>query len=121
MEIVGAHHVAIGVPDLEQALAFYTGPLGFRVLDSRPDFAGIVGAWLQVGTQQLHLVVDPADTPGSSHHFAMLVDDVEAWAVRLEQHGASPRRLPYTPGAGRQLFVKDPGGNVIELNQPDRP
>jgi len=119
MEIVGSHHVAVGVKDLAGCTAFYTEVLGFRVLDTRPDF-GIAGVWLQAGTQQLHLVEDVGDAPGSNHHFAMHVDDVEAFAVRLEQHGAHPRRLPYFVGAGRQVFVRDPSGNVIELNQPDR-
>jgi predicted enzyme related to lactoylglutathione lyase len=27
--------------------------------------------------------------------------------------------IPHTPGAGRQAFLSDPAGNVIELNQPD--
>ena len=43
------------VDDLDAALGFYCDTLGFSVLP-RPDFGpGTEGAWLQLGTAQVHL------------------------------------------------------------------
>jgi glyoxylase I family protein len=117
MDVVGLHHVALNVDDLDASLAFYVDVFGFTVLD-RPDF-GIPGAWLQAGTHQVHLVVEPAAQHDPRQHFALQVRDVEAVAADLEAAGLTVRRAPYVPGAGRQLFLRDPSGNRIELNQPD--
>jgi glyoxylase I family protein len=117
MDVVGLHHVALNVDDLDEALAFYVGALGFTVLD-RPDF-GFPGAWLRAGGHQVHLVVAPKAQHDPRQHFALLVNDAEAVAAGLEAAGLIVRRAPYVPGAGRQVFLRDPSGNRIELNQPD--
>ena len=53
--VAGYSHVAIMVDDLDAALAFYCDTLGFSALP-RPDFGpGTEGAWLQLGTAQVHL------------------------------------------------------------------
>ena len=39
--ILGVHHAALAVPDLEAALAFYCGPLGFEVVMEAEILSGI--------------------------------------------------------------------------------
>lgn len=117
MRPVGVHHVSIMVPDVAAALAFYTDVLGLTPRTDRPDF-GIGGAWLDAGGQQVHLVEGPA-APFVGQHFALQVDDLEAVVAELRGHGLEVAD-PAVTGVGRQTVVRDPAGNVVELNQPDR-
>jgi glyoxylase I family protein len=55
MTALGVHHVSLNVSDLAAALDFYVGRLGMVQRTDRPDF-GIGGAWLDVGSQQVHLI-----------------------------------------------------------------
>jgi catechol 2,3-dioxygenase-like lactoylglutathione lyase family enzyme len=120
VQISGLHHVALNVLDVDAAVRFYTDVLGFELLDTRPDF-GFDGAWLQAGANQVHLLGAPDAMIDIRQHYALKVDDAEAWALHIESKGLKCRRSMYVPGAGRQVFVKDPSGNSIELNQPDHP
>jgi catechol 2,3-dioxygenase-like lactoylglutathione lyase family enzyme len=114
MEPLGVHHVSINVEDVATAVAFYTDALGFTVRDDRPDF-GFDGAWLNAGTQQLHLIA--GNVPSSNgQHFAVRVADLDATIAELRANGvaisdASP------VGTGRQAFLSDPSGNLVELHQ----
>lgn len=119
MEIGRVQHVGICVKDLAQAMDFYCRVMGFTVDESRPDF-GIAGCWLNAGGNQVHLIELDDETPSGARHFALEVDDIDAWTAHLAQHGVEARPLKYFPGAGRQVFVNDPSGNAFELNQPDR-
>jgi glyoxylase I family protein len=119
MKVERIQHVGICVPNLDEALAFYCGIMGFTLDESRPDF-GIGGCWLNTGTNQLHLLELADETPGTARHLAFQIDDLDAWTAHLTSHGVAVQPLKYFPGAGRQVFLKDPSGNSIELNQPDR-
>jgi len=119
IDTTGIQHVTLPVRDLQEAVAFYTAVMGLSVVE-RPDFE-FPGAWLQAGASQVHLTpARDGDQPNRRQHFALEVRDVEACAVALEADGVEVQRLPHVPGAGRQVFLRDPTGNVIELNQPDR-
>lgn len=118
MELLGVHHVAICVADVDAALAFYVDGLGCSVRGDRPDF-GFPGAWLDAGTQQIHLMQFAGREPAPLQHFALQVADLDAALAELEAKGVEVRRAPHTQGAGHQAFLKDPAGNEIELNQPD--
>jgi catechol 2,3-dioxygenase-like lactoylglutathione lyase family enzyme len=114
---VGVHHVAVDVDDLDAALAFYIDGMGFTALP-RPDF-GFPGAWLDMGEHQLHLVEVAGPLPANGgRHFALRVDDLEAAVTALRAQGVKVDPIPELPGAGRQAFLVDPSGNLIELNQP---
>jgi catechol 2,3-dioxygenase-like lactoylglutathione lyase family enzyme len=112
MRVRGLHHVNINVRSLDEALAFYTGRLGFEALD-RPAFP-FAGAWLRMGDDELHLVVDPEAIIDDSQHFALAVDDLDSCCRELDAAGVGVRRSP----GSRQAFLRDPSGNVIELNEP---
>jgi catechol 2,3-dioxygenase-like lactoylglutathione lyase family enzyme len=118
MGVVGLHHVNLNVRDVDEAVAFYA-LLGCEVLP-RPDF-GFPGAWLSAGTHQIHLVLAPDAAIDPRQHFALEVDDADALAAALEAHGVEVRRARAVAGAGRQVFLRDPSGNRVELQQPDRP
>ena len=106
--------MAIKVDDLDEALAFYTDILGFTVRTDRPDF-GVQGAWLDVGSQQVHLVVGEVP-PAVGQHVAFLVEDLDTAVAELRDRGvevSDPFELPMN----RQSVVTDPFGNGIELHQ----
>jgi glyoxylase I family protein len=114
MRPLGVHHVSINVDDVEEALAFYVDTLGLIRRPDRPDF-GFGGAWLDAGPQQVHLIEAPIpDTRGQ--HFALQVTDVDGVVAELRERGLTVRDA--TPvGTGRQAFVTDPAGNLVELHE----
>jgi catechol 2,3-dioxygenase-like lactoylglutathione lyase family enzyme len=118
LSVVGVHHVNLMVDDLDAAHRFYVEVLGFTPID-RPDF-GFPGAWYAMGAHQLHLQLVDGRPPQVGQHFALEVSDVDAAAEVLEARGVELLRLDLARGAGRQAFLNDPAGNLIELNQPDR-
>ncbi|MEO7556629.1 MAG: VOC family protein, partial [Acidimicrobiales bacterium] len=110
----GVHHVSINVSDVDAAVRFYTEVLGLTMRRDRPDFS-FGGAWLDVGAQQVHLI-EAAIPDSAGQHFALLVDDLEA--VVTELRGRSVDVSDSKPvGTGRQAFVADPSGNLVELHQ----
>ncbi len=111
--ISGIHHVGLLVRDVEAALAFYRDVLGLRVRRDRPEF-GVLGAWLDVGSeQQLHLFegLPPED---SGQHLALATSDLGGAVDRLRSHGVRVTTFPKgaTP---TQAVAHDPSGNRIEL------
>ncbi len=118
MTFSGLHHVAISVDDVDTAIAFYTEVLGCTVRADRPDF-GFPGAWLDAGAQQIHLMqFGPGEQ--ARGHFALRVDSTGAWHERLDGHGVAHQVADHVVGAGHQIFLHDPAGNQIELNEPDQ-
>ena len=114
------HHVSFRVNNVEEALEFYVGLLGCRQID-RPAAINVPGAWLQAGETQVHLIECPATEetgfPPSrinpvACHVAFRTQDLDAAAERLEAMG-----VVFEPGPSsvKQLFFRDPSGNMIEL------
>jgi catechol 2,3-dioxygenase-like lactoylglutathione lyase family enzyme len=118
MTYEGIQHVAFTVDDLAAAQRFYGTTLGLAELD-RPPF-GIAGLWFGVGGQAIHIAEVQDHQPSRRHHFALQVDDLAAVAEQLTAEGVDVRFAAHTPGAGRQATIRDPAGNTIELNQPER-
>ena len=110
----GVHHVAIIVGDLDEARRFYCDALCLEDID-RPDFASD-GFWVRVGGQQLHVSLGDEDPP-RRNHFALLVEQLDAALSHLIAMQLPVHRGAEIDGAGLQAFVRDPFGNLIELNQ----
>jgi catechol 2,3-dioxygenase-like lactoylglutathione lyase family enzyme len=111
---LAVHHMSINVDDVEAALRFYTEVLGLGQRTDRPDFS-FGGAWLDAGGQQVHLI-EGQPPAGLGQHFALLVADLDAVVAELREQGievSDPRPV----GQGRQAFVTDPSGNLVELHQ----
>lgn len=112
------HHSVNVQGDLDGASAFYQDLLGLEVEPSRPDIAGVGGRWFRVGDAELHLVdADPgrgAIRP-TDVHVCLAVESIDDAVRRLEQAGVSYVRSAQGPVA--QVFLADPCGNVIELQQ----
>jgi len=114
MEPLAVHHVSLNVPDVDEGVAFYTGVLGGTLRDDRPDF-GIAGAWINLGTQQVHLIEAPVP-PNYGQHFAIRVGDLDSVVKELRSKGIEIGD-PVDVGPNRQTFINDPAGNPVELHQ----
>lgn len=109
------------VPDIEQALAFFTGILGFETLYRQGDYAYVEreGA----GIRLLQNRGDDGAPPGN-RRFAYYIDvrDVDALYAELKPrldtlpardvHG--PANKPY---GQRELLVLAPDGNLLAFGQ----
>jgi catechol 2,3-dioxygenase-like lactoylglutathione lyase family enzyme len=106
---------------MEESLRFYIDVFGMERLPS-PNFAQHV-EWLRLGEQQLHLFHREAPPP-EFHHIALDVDDFEAAYLKAKElglldqdsFGASVRELP---GGAVQMYIRDPAGNLVEVDWPD--
>lgn len=115
MELRGVHHVSINVTDLAETLTFYTDALGLALLD-RPDTIG-PGAWLGCADgREVHLLMN--DVPDNNgQHFAFEVADVDSVTERLSSVGRKVSAPNEIDGLCRQVFCKDPSGNLLEFNE----
>ena len=121
MRATRLNHVSIHATDMDASLRFYMEVFGMERLPS-PDFSQHV-EWLRLGDQQLHLFTSEGPAP-RSHHLALDVDDFEAAYLKAkelgllddETFGAAVRELP---GGAVQMYIRDPAGNLVEVDWPD--
>jgi catechol 2,3-dioxygenase-like lactoylglutathione lyase family enzyme len=120
VKVTRFHHVSVNCHDakLNDMVSFYGGLFGLGS-KARPDIPGIAGHWFDVSGQELHVVGAPPQ--GSSiditgNHFCVGVADLDDAIAELEE-----RSIPYeraVQGAGTvQIWINDPAGNTIELQQ----
>lgn len=117
----GIQHVSIAVTDLELAKRFYGEILGFKET-GRPPFPS-QGAWYDIGSTQLHLIVNEARTlrgttviDDKDGHFALRVYRIQDVLDRLQDASVAYVDRPNNLTEWHQVYVTDPDGNVIEFN-----
>lgn len=121
MPATGFTHVSISARDLDESVRFYEDFFGMEEVPS-PDFSSPV-RWLRVGGLQLHLFLDERPAP-TRHHFALDVDDFEEVYRKAQGTGAQVASGNYStvrelPDGAVQMYIKDPAGNLVEVNWPD--
>jgi lactoylglutathione lyase len=120
MKFTQLDHVALHVADLDRSVAFYRDVLRLEPIP-RPAFS-FPGAWFRLGeTQDLHLIggrTREVISHNRGNHFALLVDDFDAWESYLTdlKVNIAPRRQ--RPDGAWQLYVIDPDGYYVELCTP---
>jgi len=114
------NHVALHVSDVEASRDFYERVLKLETIP-RPGF-NFPGEWYRLGREQeLHLIGDRSQSVVSHDrgtHFALMVDDMDAWEAHLDEIGQAylPRRT--RPDGAYQIYVVDPDGHYIEFCTP---
>jgi len=117
----GLAHVGIKTGDLEQAISFYCGTLGFTLVNRiKPGDVELV--FLQLDDLVVELVENKegiAYTDGVVNHLALQVADIFAATSALEAAGVELlTREPQALGGGRyNLFFRGPSGEKLELLQ----
>ena len=110
------NHVALHVADVPASERFYRDVLQLEAIP-RPAFT-FPGAWFRLGVdQELHLIGDrqqPVHSHNRGNHYALMVDDIDAWERHFQTIGVASRRQKRPDGA-HQVYVTDPDGHVIEL------
>jgi catechol 2,3-dioxygenase-like lactoylglutathione lyase family enzyme len=118
------------VTDVDAAIEFYTGQLGFRLdMHPAPPFAMLSRGDLRLvlsapsgmggGGQAMPDGTRPA--PGGWNRFAIEVQDLAATVEVLRKAGAHFRNEIVTGVGGKQIIVDDPSGNPVELFEPTIP
>jgi len=120
-------HVHLKVSDLERAVAFYSGVLGFEVTQRM----GTSAAFLSAGGYHHHIGLNTWESQGGNpppqgttglYHFAIRYPDRASLAdalLRLRSAGV-PLEGASDHGVSEALYLRDPDGNGIELYW-DRP
>lgn len=145
--ILGFDHTAIGVADVDRAIAFYTGRLGFRIagrsLNRGPEqdrLDGLTDCVVDVvalapaveatpHVELLHYRSPPGRVPAAdvqANDVAAVrqvhaVDDLDALVSRLERHDVpfvSPGVVTGSTGR-RAAAIRDPDGHMVVLVDDD--
>src|SRR5262245_56056332 len=106
---------------METSIGFYEDLLGAERLPT-PNF-GFPVQWLSVGDQQLHLFVQETAAP-PYHHLSFDVDDFGAVYRHAQELGildaaTNGQAIRQHPTGWVQLYIRDPAGNLVEINWPD--
>jgi catechol 2,3-dioxygenase-like lactoylglutathione lyase family enzyme len=131
---MAGNHVAVRVPDFDQAVRWYVEKLDFRVVHQWPyadqKLAYVAPATDDNFTVELLAGGVPKPIPkpvytdlGDSlrlagyHHFCLTVANIEAAIEELRKRGVTVVTEPfYLEAINRKLaFISDPFGNLIEL------
>lgn len=120
--------ICIDVPDIDQAVAFYTGGLGLSVgRRLRSDWVELLGGPCPVDL----LCEAPGSAPlGEGHpqrrdfarhwtpvHLDFVVDDIDAAVQRIVAHGGKLDRPIQQRRWGRMANLADPFGHGLDLLQ----
>lgn len=120
-------HVHLKVSDLDRAVAFYHGVLGFDVI----QHYGRQAAFLSAGGYHHHIGLNTWESEGGAppapgttglYHVAFLYPDRASLADALRRLVEAGIRLDGAAdhGVSEALYLRDPDGNGVELYR-DRP
>jgi lactoylglutathione lyase len=101
--VIGFHHVAIEVGDIEKALAFYGRIFEFELRGKSGSMA-----FIDLGDQFIALQKGRTQAADDGRHFGLVVDDKEKARRALKDGGVVPLEGPF-------LDFHDPWGNRIEI------
>ena len=119
MKLLGLGHVAMMIRDIEPAMDFYCGKLGFEPLtDNREAKASGVCWFVKKDGVILELIADPGNREpreGVWDHVSLFVEDVEAAWQELKEKGVrfETDELLFDP------FLYDHGEKFIMFRGPN--
>jgi catechol 2,3-dioxygenase-like lactoylglutathione lyase family enzyme len=116
------------VDDVDAAIRFYTGHLGFEVvMHPAPGFAALKRDSLRLllnapgaGGAGAPMPDGAKPQPGGWNRFQVPVDDLGTMVVELRKKGVRFRSDIIEGNGGRQILLEDPSGNPIELFESTR-
>jgi catechol 2,3-dioxygenase-like lactoylglutathione lyase family enzyme len=108
------------VNDVDESVSFYRGHLGFAVEKHNP------GKFAALKLDDLDLFINAPGAgsagkagghpqPGGWNRFMIVTKNLDRTIDELRNAGASFRGEVAEAGAGRQILLQDPSGNVVEL------
>ena len=122
--VSGLHHVQLAAPagSEPRMREFFEGILGLTEVGKPADLAARGGAWFRAPGFDLHIGIENEFAPAKKAHPALLVDDLDALAAKLEAAGYPVKRdnRLVVPDSGEfeHFYVDDPVGNRLEFLKP---
>lgn len=122
-------HSTVLVTDLEISGAFYENVLGLAKVETPWGPAAPIRFYSLGGTRQLHMgVTDRPIEPDKNDHLAFTVSNFDQYLAFLREQRveytnfAGTRREPQVrPDGVRQIYLQDPDGHWIEINDARHP
>ena len=115
------NHVSVHTVDMDESVRFYQEVFGAERVPT-PNF-GFPVAWLQIGEQQIHLFQRPGTEAPPFHHLSFDVDDFEAVYLKAQElgclHEEDGALVREHPAGWVQMYLRDPSGNLVEVDWPD--
>ena len=113
-------HIAVTVPDLEEAARFYETTFGMtRASESK------IAILLSDGVVSLAILKFKTDEQAGDergkdfhglHHMGFVVEDIEAMQRTIKDNGGQYHmRLPNTPDGASEIKFRDPNGVVFDI------
>jgi catechol 2,3-dioxygenase-like lactoylglutathione lyase family enzyme len=115
--LVGLNHVAISVPNLDAAVAYYTKTMGFpeafRSLDEKGQPTLV---YVQI-SKNTFIELQPANAqrPAGLNHLGIHVENMAAATSMFKQRGANVSETRVSPTKAILANITDPNGIRIEL------
>ncbi len=110
------------VKDVDEAVAFYTGQLGFDLEQQYGPAMAILkrggdGLWLAgpLASASKPMPDGAKPEPGGWNRFVLQVEDLAALVAKLRNAGVAFRNDILEGPGGKQILCEDPSGNPIEL------
>jgi YD repeat-containing protein len=115
------NHTSIVANSLDESARFYEELFGMERIPTATFSDPVL--WLRAGTNQLHLF-EADETATLRAHVSFDVDDFDALYAKAKEMGildvrafGSPLRTH--PAGWVQLYLRDPAGNLVEVDWPD--
>ncbi len=101
-------HANVGTSDVKRSQEWYKKVFNAEWTEEHPRY-------LKLGNSELHIGERTDPKAHESNHFAMEVEDWEAWSANLARVGVAFDREPRMNDGKLSGFIRDPDGNRIEV------
>jgi len=115
--IVGLNHVALSVPNIDEAVAYYTKTMGFPEAFRSTDEKGQVAlVYVQI-SRNTFVELQPANPqrPPGINHFGLHVENMGAAIAMFKQRGANVTESRVSPTKAILSNITDLNGVRMEL------
>lgn len=115
--LVGLNHVALSVPNLDEAVTYYTKTMGFPEAFRNVDDKGQTTlVYVQI-SKNTFVELQPANAqrPPGINHLGIHVENMNAAAAMFKQRGANISEIRTSPTKAILSNITDPNGVRIEL------
>jgi catechol 2,3-dioxygenase-like lactoylglutathione lyase family enzyme len=121
MRVRGFNHLSVGSTNMEESVRFYERLFGMERLPTY-NF-GFKTQYMRCGDLQLH-IFELDDRVPVYQHFAIDVDDFhavydEARALDVLDNETFRNSVNELPDGSVQMYLRDPGGNLVEVDWPN--
>jgi lactoylglutathione lyase len=115
-QVHSIHHVLFPTTDMDRTAEWYEKVLGMKRVPIKAATGRLQVLLMTNGNFDLHFT--PVDEPTSLHpyHFALEVEDWDAFISRLEREGIDYEEVRERPqNNSKTTAIKDPDGHEVEL------